>query len=227
MAINSMQDLLVEELRELLDAEKQALRAYPRLIKAVSSERLKQAFEEHSQETEGQVERLNEIFEELDTRPRAKTCEALRGLVEDAQAIIKEDLTPELLDVALIAAAQKMEHFEIAAYGSAQAHAEALEIDKAAELLEETLGEEKAMDQRLNEIALEDVNERALEAEQEEGEEGEEEQEGEEEAKPQAEAQRGGGRRAAGGAAGGGRSASAGSRSATAGSRSKTSRKRA
>lgn len=221
MAINSMQDLLVEELRQLLDAEKQALRAYPRLMKAVSSERLKQAFEEHSQETEGQIERLNEIFEELDTRPRAKTCEALRGLIEDALALTKEDFTPELLDVALIAAAQKMEHFEIAAYGSVGAWAEALDLDKAAQLLEETLGEEKAMDQRLNEIALEDVNERALEAEQEEGEEGEEE--GAQEA-PQPEAPRGGRRRAAGGATGG---ATGGGRSATAGSRSKTSRKRA
>jgi ferritin-like metal-binding protein YciE len=103
-------------------------------------------------------------------KSRGKSCEALRGLVEDAQDLVDKGFAPELLDVALIAAAQKMEHFEIAAYGSVRAHAEAIGLDKAVKLLDETLEEEKAMDERLNKIALGEVNERALEAEEEEGE---------------------------------------------------------
>ena len=101
---------------------------------------------------------------------RGKSCEAVRGLVEDAQDLADTGFSPELLDVALIAAAQKMEHFEIAAYGSVRAHAEALGLDKAVKLLDETLEEEKAMDERLNKIALDEVNERALQAEEEQDE---------------------------------------------------------
>jgi ferritin-like metal-binding protein YciE len=187
MALNSMRDLMLEEIRELYDAEKQASRAYPKLMKAVSSERFKQAIEEHNEETKGQLERLERIFEELELRPRGTSCEALRGLVADAQDLIEQELDPELLDVALIAAAQKLEQFEIAAYGSARAHAEALGLEQAAKLLDETLEEEKAMDQRLNQLALDEVNPAALAAEQEgeeeeeEGDEEEEEEEGEEE----------------------------------------------
>ena len=144
MPMNSVNDLLAEELRELLDAEKQAGRAYPKLVKAVSSERLKEALDQHNDETKGQIERLNQIFEALDMRARGKSCEAVRGLIEDAQDFVEKDLAPELLDVALIAAAQKMEHFEIAAYGSARAHAEALGLAKVVRLLEQTLEEEKA-----------------------------------------------------------------------------------
>jgi ferritin-like metal-binding protein YciE len=169
MAMTSVDDLLTEELRELLDAEKQAGRAYPKLMKAVASERLRKALDQHNDETKRQIERLEQVFEQLDVRPRGKACEAVRGLIEDAQDFVAKDLAPELLDVALVAAAQKMEHFEIAAYGSARAHAEALGLTEAARLLEETLEEEKAMDERLNAIALEEVNPKAVElAEREE-----------------------------------------------------------
>jgi ferritin-like metal-binding protein YciE len=165
MAIHSMQDLLVEELRELVDAEKQASRAYPKLMKAVSSERLRKALDEHNNETKEQSERLNQIFEELDIRARGKACEAVRGLIEDAHDLIEKDMPSELLDVAVAAAAQKLAHLEIAAYGSARAHAEALGLDKVAQLLKETLGEEKAIDQRLNEIATQEVNSMAIKGE--------------------------------------------------------------
>lgn len=168
MPVRTMHDLIVEELREILDAEKQATRAYPKLIKMTSSERLKEAFEQHSEETKGQIERLNQIFEDLDMRTRGKPSEALRGLVEDSQELMDRGLSPELVDVALIAAAQKMEHFEIAAYGSVRAHAEALKLDSAVQLLNQTLKEEKAMDQRLNDIAVKEVNPKAIEAEGEE-----------------------------------------------------------
>src|SRR5690242_8886330 len=103
MANRTMHDLLVEEMREILDAEKQASRAYPKLIKMASSDSLKEAFEQHNEETKGQIERLNQIFEELDMRSRGKSCEALRGLVEDAQDLVDKNFPPELLDVALIA----------------------------------------------------------------------------------------------------------------------------
>src|SRR5579883_2243375 len=137
MPNRTMHDLLVEELREILDAEKQASRAYPKLMKMASSQSLKDAMEQHNEETKSQIDRLNQIFEQLDVRSRGKSCEALRGLVEDAQELAEKNFPPELLDVALIAAAQKMEHFEIAAYGSVRAHAEAMELDDAVGLLDE------------------------------------------------------------------------------------------
>jgi ferritin-like metal-binding protein YciE len=165
MALKSMHDLLVEELREMHHAEKQAVRAYPKLLKAFTSEKLSQAVEQHLEETQGQVERLEQIFEELDLRTRGKTCEAMQGLVEDAQDLVDRGMDPELLDAALIPALQKMEHFEIAAYGSAHAHAEALGLGSIAKLLKQSLDEEKATDKKLNDIAIKDVNKTALQLE--------------------------------------------------------------
>ncbi len=165
MAKKTMLDLLVEELREILDAEKQAVRAYPRLVKAASSERLKDALEQHLEQTKGQIERLDKVFEHLDVNARGKTCETLRGLIADARDMIDKDLPEELLDVALIASAQKIEHFEIASYGSARAHAEAMGLDPVADLLEETLEEERSTDEKLNDLAINDVNQRAAERE--------------------------------------------------------------
>ena len=167
MAKKTLNDLLVEELREIMDAEKQGVRAYPQLIKAASSQSLKDALARHLEQTKEQVERLNRIFEELDVRMRGKACETVRGLVEDARDMMEKDLSPQLIDVALIAAAQKIEHFEIAAYGSARAHAEALGLDSVAEQLETTLEEEKATDDKLNDLALNDINPKAVEMEDE------------------------------------------------------------
>ncbi|QJE72808.1 ferritin-like domain-containing protein [Aerophototrophica crusticola] len=164
MATKSMKDLLVEELRDIYDAEKQALKAYPKIMKAVQNEQLKKAFETHREQTDGQVERLKQCFELLDQRPRAKHCDAMEGLIEEAQSLLDEGLPPQLLDAAILAAAQKMEHYEIAAYGTVHAYAEACGLNDVAKLLEQTLAEEKQTDELLNRIAIEDVNKKAMQA---------------------------------------------------------------
>jgi ferritin-like metal-binding protein YciE len=164
MPVKNVQDLLLNELRDLYDAEKQLVKALPKVAKAASSEQLRQAVEEHLEETKVQVERLEDAFERLDTAARGKRCEAMRGLVEEANEMMEEIRTPQVLDAALIAGAQKVEHYEIAAYGSARALAEACGHQEVAQLLDKTLEEEKAADQKLNEIALSEVNRSALEA---------------------------------------------------------------
>ncbi|MCB9949062.1 MAG: ferritin-like domain-containing protein [Rhodospirillaceae bacterium] len=162
MTVKSVQDLLLEELRDLYHAERQLLKALPKMAKAAKSDQLRQAFEHHLEETRGQVERLERMFELLDVRSRGKPCEAMQGLVEEAKEMMEEIKTPEVLDAALITAAQKVEHYEIASYGSACALAEALGQKDIAKLLTETLDEEKAADRKLNEIAQSDVNQVAL-----------------------------------------------------------------
>jgi ferritin-like metal-binding protein YciE len=162
MAVKSVQDLLVDELRDIYHAEKQLVKALPKMVKAAKSDKLRQAFEHHLEETKGQVERLETVFDKLDTPARAKRCEAMAGLIEEAQEMMEEIKTPEVLDAALITAAQKVEHYEIASYGSVHALAEALGKGEAAQLLNQTLEEEKAADQKLNQIALSDVNRTAL-----------------------------------------------------------------
>jgi ferritin-like metal-binding protein YciE len=164
MPVKSVQDLLMNELRDLYDAEKQLVKALPKVAKAASSEQLRQAIQEHLEETKSQVERLEDAFARLDTPARGKRCEAMRGLVEEASQMIEEIKTPQVLDAALIAAAQKVEHYEIAGYGCARALAEACGHQQVAQLLDETLEEEKAADQKLNQIALSQVNRAALEA---------------------------------------------------------------
>jgi ferritin-like metal-binding protein YciE len=162
MAVKSVKDLLLEELRDIYHAEKQLVRALPKMAKKAKSDELRQAFELHLEETKGQVERLDQVFQQLDSRSSGKRCEAMEGLIEEAKDMMEEISTPEVLDAAMIAAAQKVEHYEIASYGSVCALAEALGQKEAAKLLEETLNEEKATDQRLNQIALSSVNQTAL-----------------------------------------------------------------
>jgi ferritin-like metal-binding protein YciE len=164
MPVKNVQDLLLNELRDLYDAEKQLVKALPKMAKAASSEQLRQAIQVHLEETKIQVERLEDVFERLDTRTRGKRCEAMRGLVAEASEIMEEIKTPQVLDAALIAGAQKVEHYEIAAYGSAHALAEACGHREVAQLLDETLEEEKQADQKLNQIALSEVNPSALQA---------------------------------------------------------------
>jgi ferritin-like metal-binding protein YciE len=164
MAVKSVNDLLLDELRDIYHAEKQLVKALPKMAKKAKSQQLRQAFEHHLEETKGQVDRLEQVFEKLDARSRGKRCEAMEGLVEEAQEMMDEITTPEVLDAGMIAAAQKVEHYEIASYGSAQALAEALGHNEVARLLEETLNEEKSADRKLNEIALSDVNQTALKA---------------------------------------------------------------
>lgn len=164
MPAKTMQDLLIEELRDIYHAEKQILKALPKLAKSVNSDTLRQAFEEHAEQTKGQIERLEQCFEELDTRTRGKPCEAMQGLLEEAKEILELGLAPEVQDAALIAAAQKVEHYEIASYGTLHAYAQACGLDRVAQLLEETLNEEKETDKRLNKLAITDVNRKAIQA---------------------------------------------------------------
>jgi ferritin-like metal-binding protein YciE len=164
MAVKTMQDLLINELRDIYHAEKQLTRALPKLARAASNEQLKQAFTQHLEETRGQIERLEQVFELLDTRTRGKPCHAMEGLIEEAKEIMEMGLEPELLDVALIAAAQKVEHYEIAGYGTVVTLAQAAGFNEAAQLLQETLNEEKKTDQLLNKLAISDVNKRAMKA---------------------------------------------------------------
>ena len=162
MAAKTMQDLLIEDLRDIYHAEKQITKALPKMIKAARSDQLRQAFETHLEQTNGQIERLQQVFEELDTRPRGKHCDAMEGLISEAQEILEMGLAPEVQDAALIAAAQKVEHYEIASYGTLHAYATACGLDKVAQLLDETLQEEKDTDSLLNKLAIGDVNKKAI-----------------------------------------------------------------
>lgn len=166
MPVKDVQDLFVEELRDIYHAEKQLAKALPKMAKAASSDKLKQAFEMHLEETRGQIDRLEQIFDELDLRKRGKPCEAMEGLIEEGKEIMEEVKTPEVLDAALIVAAQKVEHYEISSYGSLRALAEALGHKNAAKLLQETLKEESATDEKLNKLAVGEINKRAMQQSQ-------------------------------------------------------------
>ena len=162
MSVKSMQDLFVQELRDVYHAEKQAVKAYPRVVKGVSSTKLGEALQAHLEETRHQVERLEQVFEMLDLGKRAKPCEAMQGLIEEAREIMEEIEDPQVRDVAVIAAGQKMEHYEIASYGTLVTLAKQLGHGEAAELLAQSLEEEKKTDQKLNQIAVQDVNKKAM-----------------------------------------------------------------
>ncbi|MGE5357947.1 MAG: ferritin-like domain-containing protein [Bacteroidales bacterium] len=151
--IDSLEPLMIDELRDLLDAEKQVAKALPKMAKAASSEQLRAAFELHRQQTDGQIERLNQVFEQLGERPKSKTCEGMKGLIEEGQDMMSEVEAGPTRDALLIAAAQKVEHYEMASYGTARTFANQLGHKKAAGLLEQTLKEEKATDEKLTSIA--------------------------------------------------------------------------
>ena len=158
MKLESLETLYIEELRDIYNAESQLLKALPKMAKAASSPELKQAFKEHLEQTEEHVERLDEIFEKLDKKPTGKTCVAMKGLIEEGSEIMKEEGEEHVLDAGLIAAAQKVEHYEIASYGTVRTWAEMLGEEDAAELLQQTLDEEGETDKRLTELAEEIVN---------------------------------------------------------------------
>jgi ferritin-like metal-binding protein YciE len=155
MSISNLQELFVHELRDILDAEKQLLKALPRLAKAAASDELAAAFEEHAGVTEEQVERLERIFESLDMAPRGKKCPGMVGIVEEGKELLKEEEPGAPLDAALICGAQKAEHYEIAAYGCLVTYAKLLGMEDAVDLLQETLAEEKEADEKLTSIAAE------------------------------------------------------------------------
>jgi ferritin-like metal-binding protein YciE len=162
MKLNTLKQLYIEELRDLHSAENQLLKALPKMAKGASSEELKLAFENHLDQTKVHVERLEEIFERLDETPKGKTCQAMKGLVEEGSEILGEDGEESVLDAGIIAAAQKVEHYEIASYGTVRTFAQLLGEDEAAELLQETLDEEGEADKLLTQLAQENVNPEAL-----------------------------------------------------------------
>jgi ferritin-like metal-binding protein YciE len=153
--------LYVEELKDIYNAETQLVKALPKLAKAAVSDELRQGFEEHLEQTKGHVARLEQIFETLDESPKGKKCAGMEGLVEEGAEVMKEDLEAAVLDAALIGAAQRVEHYEIAAYGTVIAFAETLGESDHASLLEETLAEEKETDEKLTELAKQ-INREAL-----------------------------------------------------------------
>jgi ferritin-like metal-binding protein YciE len=162
MKLNTLKQLFIEELRDLHSAENQLLKALPKMAKGASSEELKLAFENHLDQTKVHVGRLEEIFERLDETPKGKTCQAMKGLVEEGSEILEEDGEESVLDAGIIAAAQKVEHYEIASYGTVRTFAQLLSEDEAAELLQETLDEEGEADKLLTQLAQEIVNPEAL-----------------------------------------------------------------
>ena len=175
MSLESLRDLYVEELKDIYNAEKQLLKALPKMAKRADSPELQQAFREHADVTQKQVERLDQIFESLGKRASGKKCKGMEGLIEEGKSMIEEDGEPAVIDAGLITAAQRVEHYEIAVYGALKTYARILGDEEAAGLLEETLEEEKETDEKLNQIA-ESLN---LEAEEAGDEDSEEEEEGE------------------------------------------------
>jgi len=180
MPIKTVDDLFLNELKDIYSAEKQAIRAYPRLAKAVQSEELKQALQEHLEQTKGQIERLDRVFEKLEKRSGGKTCEAMKGLLEEAVEHVEEIESGSLLDAALLAGMQRVEHYEIASYGTVVAFAEAMGQQEIQQLLEQTLQEEKETDQKLTEVSR-NVNKEAIGGGEEQDEEEEDEEEEDEE----------------------------------------------
>jgi ferritin-like metal-binding protein YciE len=165
--MSELREMFLDELTDIYDAEMQLLKALPKMAEAAADTELKEAFSEHLKETETQVERLKQVFEMLGKPAKGKSCKAMQGLLAEAEELIKEDAG----DAALICAAQKAEHYEIASYGTLCSWSRLLEEEDAEELLVTTLDEEKAVDQRLTELAEDTINIEAAEGEAEEEEE--------------------------------------------------------
>ena len=158
MEMESLQDLMIEELKDIYNAENQLLKAMPRMAKKAKSQQLKAAFETHMKETEGQVKRLEQVFEALGEKAKGKKCHAMEGLLEEAKEMMGEDMEADVMDAALIAAAQKVEHYEIASYGTVRTYAQLLGNKEAARLLQQTLDEEGKTDKLLTEMAENSIN---------------------------------------------------------------------
>jgi len=158
---NSLEDLFVNQIEDLYDAENPLTNALPKMADAASSSSLKQAFQSHLTETEGHVSRLETIFREVNVEPKRETCQAMKGLISEGEDMVDATGDPAVKDAALIAAAQRVEHYEISGYGTARTIAQQLGLTEAATLLQQTLNEEKAADQKLTTIAESSVNVRA------------------------------------------------------------------
>jgi ferritin-like metal-binding protein YciE len=172
MKIESLDQLLHEQLRDIYDAEKQLVKALPKMAKATDSEELREAITEHLEVTKGHVQRLEQVFEKLGTKAKGKTCAGMKGLIEEGEEVVGHDAASQMKDLGIIAAAQRVEHYEIAVYGTARTFAERLGNEEVAELLQETLTEEEEADERLTEISeslLDAVGEMEGAEEEEEG----------------------------------------------------------
>ena len=167
MEMDSLKELYVEELKDLWSAETQITKALPKMVKAASNPKLKKAFNTHLKQTERQIKRLERIFKELDESPRGKKCVGMEGLIKEAQELIKEKPEAEVLDAGLIAAAQHVEHYEMAGYGCVRTWARQMGEDRQAELLQETLDEEEQTDRLLTDLAESEINVEAEEGEEE------------------------------------------------------------
>jgi ferritin-like metal-binding protein YciE len=160
--METLQDLYVEELKDLYSAENQILKALPQMVKAAASPQLKAGFEEHLNQTKEHVSRLEQIFEGLGKSPRGKHCKGMEGVLEEGKELLKEDAEPEVLDAGLIAAAQHVEHYEIAGYGVCRTYAKLLGDETAAGLLQTTLNEEELTDRKLTQLAESSINVEAM-----------------------------------------------------------------
>ena len=160
MSDQGLKELYIDELKDLYSAENQLVKALPKMAKAASSDELRQGFERHLEQTKGHVERLERIFQALGESPKGKTCKGMQGLIEEGSEATEEDYEDSVMDAALIGAAQRVEHYEIAGYGTVRSMAETLGEDNHISLLEETLEEEKETDEKLTELA-EQINSQA------------------------------------------------------------------
>lgn len=165
MSMNSLKELYIDELKDLYNAENQLLKALPKMAKKASAPELKRAFQDHLTQTQGHVDRLEKIFKGLGEKPTGKTCKAMKGLVEEGKEVIDEDGDESVLDAALIGAAQRVEHYEIAGYGVVRTFASLLGEDDAMGLLQRTLNEEAEADKKLTKLAESIINVEASEAE--------------------------------------------------------------
>jgi len=162
MKLESLRDLYLEQLKDLYSAENQLVDALPKMADAASAPELKNAFREHLNQTRQHVERLEKIFQSLNQSPKGETCEGMKGLVKEGETMLKMKGEPEVIDAGLIAAAQRVEHYEIAGYGTVRTYAELLGEQESVRLLERTLQEEEETDEKLTEIAESRVNEEAF-----------------------------------------------------------------
>ena len=160
----TLHDAFIDELRDAYDAEKQLTKALPKMAKAASSPQLRAAFQAHLEETRAQVERLEEVFESLDEKVSGKHCDGIAGIIEEGKSVMEEDFDDVTMDACLIAGGQRAEHYEMAAYGTLVAWARAMGHEEAAVLLQETLDEEKAADEKLTSLAEGGINQDAAEA---------------------------------------------------------------
>jgi ferritin-like metal-binding protein YciE len=161
--VKSLEDLFIDELKDMYNAENQLTRALPKMAKKANSDELRKAIETHLEETQNQIERLEKVFEELNQTAKGKTCQAMKGLIEEGTEIMEETSEDVVRDAGIISAAQKVEHYEIASYGTLVTFAKNLGYNKAAELLEQTLEEEKKTDQLLTDLAVSGINQEAEE----------------------------------------------------------------